>query len=56
MLELWNEGHLGFDISEIAAQAPKPLPCQPKAVLVTAGTNENILSHDPVDVGARWGL
>ncbi|KAJ6007797.1 hypothetical protein N7540_011773 [Penicillium herquei] len=53
MVDNFNEGHFGFRVDQLPAQAEKSIPKQPNLILINAGTDDALQGHKISTTGDR---
>ncbi|KAJ5724730.1 hypothetical protein N7493_006458 [Penicillium malachiteum] len=53
MIDNYNEGHFGFRVDQLPAQAEKSIPKQPNLILINAGTDDALQDHKISTTGDR---
>ncbi|KAJ5701710.1 hypothetical protein N7488_009258 [Penicillium malachiteum] len=53
MVDNYNEGHFGFRVDQLPAQAEKSIPKQPNLILINAGTDDALQDHKLDTTGDR---
>ncbi|KAJ5721280.1 uncharacterized protein N7483_009214 [Penicillium malachiteum] len=53
MVDNFNEGHFGFRVDQLPAQAEKSIPDQPNLILINAGTDDALQDHKISTTGDR---